>query len=126
MAKSNENVVSVSARHADDWKAVKTQEVQTETVKVRRTWLWHYNDRKDKEGFNANEFAGRLAAERLETAKNAISAIASPFLSSEVKLPCSEKGIAAVVAQLKESVEKLESDLKARKRKTKVTNIIDM
>lgn len=99
---------------------------KAEETKVRRTWLWHYNNQKDKEGFDPKKFAGRLAAERLETAKNAISGIASPFLSNEVNLPCSEKGVSVIIQQLKDAVEKLESDLVSRKRATKTTNIIEM
>ena len=99
---------------------------ESEETRIRRTWLWHYNNQKDSKDFDPKKFAGRLAAERLETAKNSISAIASPFLSNEVKLPCSDKGIGVIVAQLKASVEKLEADLTVRKRATKTTNIIDM
>jgi len=108
------------------WKGKTMANEKNDEKKVRRTWLWHYNNQKDGKDFDPKKFAGRLAAERLETAKNAISSIASPFLSSEVKLPCSDKGISVIVAQLKAAIEKLEADLTVRKRAVKTTDIIEM
>lgn len=76
------------------------------------------------------KFAGRIAAERLEKATSSIRAIGTPFFGSveydekNHSLPCSDKAIDYIEAELRASVESLIGDMQAGKRAVNATSSI--
>ena len=99
----------------------------SEQKRVRKTWLVHYREQSSKPNFDAKQFAGELAGERVALAEKAIHSIGSPFMSAEADLTCGDKGIDAIESRLNAAVKKLVSELKKGKRSVaKAGSFIDL
>ena len=93
----------------------------------RVTWVTHYKLESVKPDFDAKQFAGELAGERVALAEKAIHSIGSPFMSAEADLTCGDKGIDAIESRLNAAVKKLVAELKKGKRSVvKAGSFIDL
>ena len=93
-----------------------TNVVTTTPKQPKHTWIWHYRKESVKPGFDAAKFSGRLAFDRVETARKAIRAIGTPYFSDDADLPISEAGIQTIEDSLAKAVEMLIDELRDGKR----------
>jgi len=90
----------------------------TSSGNTRVTWVQRFHRDSQAADFDVKKWAGKLAFERLQTAKRAIHSIGTPFFSTEVDLPISDKLTNAIGEALEAECEKLLDEMSRGKRST--------